>query len=159
MTQLDYNDQNAIPAVKGGLADSGFHDIVGANSDADTNFGIGLALTAVEGKVAIPAAASFKFAGVSVQTNKATPRATGIALYEADEEFSMLRKGRIWVYAEEAVDPTKAVFLRHTINSTLLPGDFRTDIDTANAEDISAFARWVSTTTAAGLAMLEINAP
>jgi len=159
MPQLDYNDQNAIPAVKGGLADSAFHDIVGGNAAVDINFGYGLAVTAVEGVVALPAAAGFIFAGVAVQSLKDIPRSTGVALYEADEEFPILRKGRIWVYSEQAVNPTLAVFLRHTVNATLVPGDFRVDIDTANAQDISAFAKWRSTTTAAGLAILEVNAP
>lgn len=159
MPQLDYNDQNAIPAVKGGLADTAFHDIVSRNAEADINFGVGLAVTAVESRVAVPAATGFKFAGISVQTLKDIPRSTGIALYEADDQFPVLRKGRIWVYSEVAIDPTDPVFLRHTINAALLPGDFRNDADTARADDISAFASWVSTTTAAGLAILEINAP
>jgi len=157
--QLDYNDQENIPAVKGGLADSAFHDIVGRNAAVDINFGLGLVVTANEGEAALPSATGFKMAGIVIQSLKDIPRATGIALYEADEEFPVLKKGRIWVYSEVAIDPTDPVFLRHTVNAALVPGDFRNDADTAKADDISAFASWVSKTTAAGLALLEINLP
>ena len=156
MPQLDYNEMAA--AVKGGLADGGFTDKVGGVSAADIEFGLGVQVLTT-GLIALPTAVDQKFAGVAVQTNKDTIRSTGVALYEAGEEITLLRKGRIWVYSEQAVNPTLAVFWRHTVNATLVPGDFRVDIDTANATDISAFAKWVSVTAAAGLAILEVNAP
>ena len=159
MPQLDYNDQENIPAVKGGLADSAFHDIVGRNAAVAINFGLGLIKTVTEGLTALPSATGFKFEGVAVQSLKDVPRATGIALYEIDEEFPVLKKGRIWVYSEQAVNPTLAVFLRHTTTTTEVPGDFRVDLDTDKADDISTVASWVSTTTGAGLALLEINVP
>lgn len=159
MSQLDYNDQENIPAVKGGLADSAFHDVVGRRAAVDINFGLGLIKTATEGLSALPAATGFKFEGVALQQLKNIPRATGIALHEIDSEFPVLKKGRIWVYSEQAVNPTLPVFLRHTVNAALIPGDFRVDLDVANADDISSSASWVSTTTGAGLAMLEINLP
>jgi len=157
--QLDYNDQENIPAVKGGIADSAFHDIVGRNAAVDVNFGLGLVATAVEGVVALPAAVGNKFLGIAIQSLKDIPRSTGIALYEIDEEFPMMKKGRIWVHSEQAVNPTLAVFLRHTTSTTEVPGDFRVDIDTDKGIDVSAVASWVSTTAAAGLALLEINLP
>lgn len=154
--QLDYNEM--VASVKGGLADVGNNDISSRVSAADINFGLGLRILAT-GLVALPSAVDQDFAGIAVQTLKDIPRATGVALYEAEEAIPVLKKGRIWVNAEEAVDPSKAVFWRHTTTTTELPGDFRTDIDTDKATDISAFARWISVTTAAGLAELEINVP
>lgn len=154
--QLNYNEPAA--AVKGGLGDSGPNDLFSGVSAVDINFGLGLQVEAT-GLLAIPSAVTDEVAGIAVQVQKNIPRATGIALYEADEAITMLKKGRIWVYAEEAVDPTKDVFLRHTVNAALNPGDFRTDIDTDKAIDISAYATWVSVTTAAGLAQLDINLP
>ena len=159
MPQLDYEDQENIPAVKGGLADSAFHDIVGRRAAAAVGFGLGLIKTVTEGLAALPSATGFKFEGIALQALKEIPRATGIAIWEIDEEIPVLKKGRIWVYAEEAVNPTLAVFMRHTTATTELPGDFRTDADTAKADDISSVASWVSTTTGAGLALLEINVP
>lgn len=157
MPQLDYNDQENIPAVKGGLADSAFHDIVGRRAAVDINFGLGLIKTVTEGLAALPSSAGQKFEGIAIQSLKDIPRSTGIALYEIDEEFPVLKKGRVWVHSEQAVNPTLAVFMRHSGTGT--PGDFRIDIDTANAIDVSAVASWVSTTAGAGLALLEINVP
>lgn len=157
--QLDYNDQDNIPAVKGGLADTAFHDIVGRRAAVDIGFGLGLIKTVTEGLVALPAATGFKLAGIAIQTLKDIPRATGIALHEIDSEFPVIKKGRVWVYSEVAVTPLEPVFMRHTTTTTELPGDFRNDADTARADDISAVAAWVSTTTGAGLALLEINIP
>jgi len=156
MSQLDYNDLSA--AVKGALADIALSDKVGRFAAADINFGVGLAQTAVAGQAEIPTATGFTFEGIAVQTNKPTPNSTGIALYEAGEEITVLRKGRIWVYVEEAVAVNDDVYLRHTDNVALLAGDFRTDADTAKADQITN-ARFITATTAAGLAMVEINLP
>lgn len=153
--QLDYND--LAPAVLGGLADAGENIIVSGVSAAVQNFGKGLAYLNT-GLIALQAATGFTFAGVTVNKNKAKPNSTGIAVYDIGEAISILRSGRIWVNAEEAINPTLAVFLRHTANGGLVPGDFRTDLDGANADAVPN-ARWVSTTAAAGLAILEINLP
>lgn len=156
MTQLNYDDMAA--AVKGGLGDAGPNDIESRAANVDIFFGAGVEVLA-DGKVDIPSTVNDIFAGVAIQVQKDIPRATGIALHEADDAVPVLRKGRVWVYAEEAVDPTDPVFLRHTTATTELPGDFRTDIDTDKAIDVSASCSWVNATTAAGLALLDINLP
>lgn len=156
MPQLEYND--LVAAVKGGKADSGNHDIISAVSDEIIQFGIGLQVE-VTGLVTLPSAAGDQFQGIAMMKHKAPPNSTGISQYEIGQAIPVLRKGRIWVQAEEAVNPTLAVFLRHTVNGGDVPGDFRTDLDTAAAFDISAFAKWISVTTAAGLAILEVNFP
>lgn len=158
MVQTSYNDQNVDnPQVKGGLVDAGFTNKVSRVSAAVISFGVGLSIGA-DGKVLIPAATGSQFEGVAMMKHKAQSNALGLARYDIGEAISTLRKGRIWVFAEEAVDPTDAVFLRHTVNGGLIPGDFRTDADTANADQITN-AKWVSVLTAAGLAILEINMP
>lgn len=158
MSQLDYNDMSDTPAVKGGLADIALSDKVGRVAAADVKFGLGLAQTAVAGQAEVPTATGFTFEGISVQTNKPTLNATGEALYEAGQEITVLRKGRIWVYSEVAVAVNDPVYLRHTDNAALLAGDFRNDADTARADQI-ANARFITATTAAGLVMVEINLP
>lgn len=156
MPQLDYNDLSA--AVKGGQGDIGFGDNVGRFAADDIEFGLGLAATTTAGQAEVPTATGFVFEGVSVQTNKVTLNSTGEAVYQAGEEITVKRKGRIWVYTEEATAVNDDVYLRHTVNAALVPGDFRTDADTARADQI-ANARWLTATTAAGLALLEINLP
>jgi len=156
MSQLDYNDLQA--SVQGGLADAGETDIVSGVSDAIIQFGVGLDIDTA-GLIGMPAATGFTFGGVSIMKHKAQGNANALAQYEIGQAIPRLKRGRIWVNAEVAVNPTLPVFLRHTVNGGLIPGDFRTDIDTANADDISAFASWVSVNAAAGLAELEINFP
>lgn len=158
MVQLTYGDQNVDnPAMEGMAGDAEFNDIRSQRSAAAINFGLGLAIAA-DGLVALPAAAAFEFAGISLHKHKDLPNDTAVARYEIGEEISLLRRGRIWVLAEEAVDPSQDVYLRHTVNGGDTPGHFRTDADTANADQI-ANAKWVDITTAAGLALLEINMP
>lgn len=154
--QLNYDEPAA--ALKGGLGDSGPNDLFSGVSAVDIAFGLGLQMLST-GILALPSAVDQDFAGVAVQTQKAVQRASGLALYEIDEAITMLKKGRIWVYSEQAVNPSLAVFWRHTTTTTELPGDYRVDIDTDKATDISTLATWVSVTTGAGLAQLDINLP
>lgn len=81
--------------------------------------------------------------------------------------FSVLRRGRIWVRTEENVAPGDAVRVRGVISSNdtgyldsghEVPGAFRTTADdTTDCTDISAFARWVTSGSAGGLAELEVD--
>lgn len=156
MSQLEYDDMS--PSVQGGLADAGKNNIISGVSAELIKFGWGLQVETT-GLVAVPSAAGDQFHGIAIQKHKAKANSVGEAQYEINEAIPVLRSGRIWVYAEEAVNPTLDVFLRHTTATTEIPGDFRTDLDTANAFDISAYAKWISTTSAAGLAILEVNFP
>lgn len=159
MTQLTYGA--LVKGIEGGLGDSGHNDIVTRrHATLAVLFGRGVIRNAVEGEVANPSATGFVFEGIAVATQIAKPNATGVAQYDAKTAIPVLRKGRIWVLAEQAVNPSSAVFLRHTANAgTTAPGRFRADIDTAGADAITN-ARWLTTTTAADqLALLEINIP
>lgn len=154
--QLDYDDM--VAALKGGLADAGYNDIISEVSDEIIQMGIGLQVE-TSGLVTLPSAAGDQFHGISIMKHKAPPNASGVSQYEIGQAIPVLRKGRIWVTAESAVNPTLPVFLRHTAGAPDVPGDFRIDLDTDEAFDVSAYCSWVSTTTAAGLAILEVNFP
>ncbi len=75
-----------------------------------------------------------------------------------------MSRGTIWVRPEDAVTPASGVFVRTTANAgvgTAL-GAFRGTDDGGNTEDISAFARWLTSSEGGaegGLAQLEINLP
>lgn len=154
--QLDYDDM--VAAVKGGLADAGHNDIISGVSDEIIQMGIGIQVE-TSGLITLPSAAGDQFFGIVLQKHKAQTNALNLAQYEIGQAIPILKKGRIWVYSEEAINPVDPVFLRHTADDPLFPGDFRTDLDTDEAFDISAWAKWVSVTTAAGLAILEVNFP
>lgn len=65
----------------------------------------------------------------------------------------------VMVPTTEAVDPTKAVYVQHTLNSGRAPGTFRTDSDSSNAQLVDpATAQWAGTFDS-GAALLLINLP
>lgn len=124
-------------------------------------FGRGLAEGLSQNLAALPSATGFLFAGVSVQKQKSQANANDIAQYVSGEAVSVLRKGRIWVLAEQIITAiSDPVFLRHTTNAgTTAQGRFRKDADTARADQITN-ARWLTVTSAADqLAILEVNLP
>ena len=78
--------------------------------------------------------------------------------YAAGEVASLLRRGRIWVSAEEAVTEGGPVYVRMTATGDESVGAFRTTPDSTDCALLRR-ARWASTTSAAGLALLELNLP
>ena len=108
----------------------------------------------------LPSVTGFLFAGIARHKAKVAPNDGTGAKYEAGEAISVVRKGRVWVLAEDVITLTSDVYLRHTLGAAdQLPGRFRTDADGSDADQISN-ARWVSITSGANeLAQLEINIP
>lgn len=131
-------------------------------------FGRGLELfSTIAFGIALPSATSFVFEGISIarakgrpKDNTVSPPVTSEAQYRTAEPVPTLRKGRIWVRTEDAITPASDVYLRHTANGALLqPGQFRSDADTANADDVSAFCSWLQAAGAGVLVPLDINLP
>lgn len=168
MSQTTYLNEPTVPDV-GMLADNGDNDIVSKYSAAVIPFGRFLSYDAAEGKVKLPAAAgdldAVDLEGIAVATQaieNQVDNTLGVAdanvpAYPATMAINVLKRGRIWVWSEQAVTPLLAVFVRHTASGDNKPGNFRVDIDTANAIDISSKARWVSVTTGAGMALLDLR--
>lgn len=119
-------------------------------------------------KIALPSVTGQVFAGVTKYSHK---QVSGVeakmtdlttvqgARYEAGDDITVRRRGRIYVFSEQAVNPGLPVYLRFAVNGAgTAAGQFRVDADTARADQITQ-ARWVSVTTGSGLAILEINLP
>jgi hypothetical protein len=69
----------------------------------------------------------------------------------------VLRRGFIWVYTEGAVTEEGLVYARHTANGGNVDlGRCRADVDSSNAAQIPN-AKFVSSTTAAGFAIVEVR--
>lgn len=155
---ITYQNENGV-----GVAGAGTVTLVATTANVTGNpvpFGRGLA-EGTDGVVAVlPSATSFLFAGISVQIAKQVPNDGTGAKYTAGEAITVLRRGRIWVKAEETVALDDDVYLRHTIGSAAaeLPGRFRTDADSAKADQITN-ARWVTPVTGEGLAQIELFHP
>lgn len=84
------------------------------------------------------------------------------APYAVGDQLSICKRGRIWVVAEEAVDPTSPVFVRFAAGGGgSVLGSFRKSADTATAvQAANGSAQYVTTqATPGGLVLLEINLP
>jgi hypothetical protein len=82
--------------------------------------------------------------------------------YAPTQMVNVLSKGVIWVYACEAVTFASPVHFFHTDRSGTIPGAFVGRFHASAAAGFTATvggARWVSRTSAAGLALLEIDMP
>lgn len=78
--------------------------------------------------------------------------------YAAGEMAPVLTRGRVWVYAEAAVDPTKPVYVRLVAGVGETKGRFRGAPD-ANDCALVRSARWASTTSGEGYAILDLSLP
>lgn len=79
-----------------------------------------------------------------------------------DQAVNVLSKGVVAVYCVEAVDFTDAVRVYHTADTGVTAGSFAGRFAATAASGKTAVlsgARWVSKTTAAGIALLELNGP
>jgi hypothetical protein len=165
--------ENLAGAQLGMLGDAGFTDKVSRYSAAVIPYGRCVIFDTTPGKVKLPAAAadvldanseSRKVEGIVLRTeaievqpdNVLGVAGANVPAYPIGYSMSILRKGRVWVWAEEAVTVTDQVFVRHTAAVNEVPGNFRQDVDTANAELLHG-ARFLTATAAAGLVLLEIN--
>lgn len=146
-----------------GVAGAGTVALVATTANVTGNpiaFGRGV----VEGSAVplgvLPSVTGFLFAGIAQYKAKQLPNDGTGAKYEAGEAMTVQRRAVIWVRAEDAVSLTSDVYLRHTLGTaTQLPGRFRSDSDSAKADQIDD-ARWVSETSGTDeLAKLEINLP
>jgi hypothetical protein len=161
---------NYSAVQKGQAVENGAYRDSTGYSTAAIEFGVGLVYsgTSVDESfgLRLPTATTDVFIGVAKKILK-QPRGldndflsvvtstTQVARYEIGDPITIRTLGQIWVYSEQAVAPTDPVFFRCVTNVALLAGDFRKDADTARAVQLSN-ARWVSKTSAAGLALLEL---
>ena len=164
MSQTTTYVREAARAFAGMLGDSFEPDILSLGNEEAVAVAFGLAVrqgTDGEKEFLLPSATGQEFAGVLVHTHsqdKPGELATTLGV-DAGEVANVLRKGRIFVVVEEAIALTDSVFFRHTSGgggSQL--GAFRTDADTATADQLTQ-AKWLSVTSAAGIALLDVNYP
>lgn len=151
-------------AVAGMLADGAGapHDIVSrCNITDEILFGVAVAdIAADEGTIQLPASSAAKIAGVAMRSLTVEEGAASADnTYPADSMVAVVKKGRIWVVVEKAVAVDDDVYVRHTANggNTQL-GAFRDDSDTNRAIQITN-ARFITSTSGSGIAVVEINLP
>jgi len=152
----------ALASVATAVYNSGAHTIT---ITAEDNLDLGAVtvdISAITGTMTISStaiASSDTLFGVSLQTHRLVQDVNGLVAYPAKDAVNVLRKGKVWVNVEEAVTPASTVHFRFLDNgASKLRGMFRTDTDSGKATAITN-AKFRSTTTGAGMAILEINQP
>ena len=165
--------ESMTAAFAGMLADTGPNNDVLSYVNEDTTaipFGSMVGQGTLPNQILNLAAISDEMVGIAVHSH-AYDQASELALRTPVSDLvygvarygtvGVLRKGRIWVYVEEAVTPASSVLVRCVLSGgspeTETPGVFRDTADASDDFDCSAFARYLSTTTAAGLVLLEID--
>ncbi len=116
--------------------------------------GRGVNYDAVNDSVLLPSGAGQLFMGVCFDDGKLPIDQTS---YETGETVPVVKKGEVWVLTTEAVDPSDAVFLQHTLNAGRVPGSFRTDADGGNADAVAG-CQWTGAFSS-GKAALYVNLP
>lgn len=110
--------------------------------------------------VKLPSATGQKFMGIA-RINPLIQEIDGAMQYVTGEEVTVVEQcpNGVWVTATEAVTPADPVYMQHTTNSGRLPGTFRKDSDSSNADLVDgATLRWADSF-GAGLARLTISLP
>lgn len=79
---------------------------------------------------------------------------TGVKI---DNVMCVAPRGRLWMWAEEAVIPTDPVMIRAIAAGSEVAGDVRTSADASDLIDARHFARFITSTTAAGLVVVEFD--
>lgn len=114
-----------------------------------------------KGAVALTA---YEFRGVAARDASAPHTWSGTNPGSSDynwtpgQAFPVIRLGRVVVWSETAVDPSKRVYVRVIAVSDEVAGDFRATPDAGDCI-LLAGARWRSTSSGAGLVVLELCYP
>lgn len=97
--------------------------------------------------------------GIAVQDWLSEITVSGVQTYPVKSAVGVMRQGRVWVQVEEAVNDGDDVFVRYATGAGgSQKGAFRKSADTATAGALPT-AKYVTTASASGLAMVEINMP
>jgi hypothetical protein len=161
-----------VPAdgLLGMLADDGDTDKISRTANGAVYLGLGCVFGANPPAAGTPgdcqeitdAAADVKnLAGIPIWESGREPYPVANAKSQIADKgtVSLLRRGRIWVYVETAVDVTSDVYVRVTAAGADVKGQFRAGA-AANFVAMSAggfTAKFITKTTAAGLAVLELR--
>lgn len=132
-------------------------DWVSKITDTVISFGFGVTRGAKDNSVKLPAATGFEFMGI-VRRNLNVENSDNVetAASVAGKFSEIITNGYVFVICEDGCSPGDDVYLRHTVNGALDPGGFRTDADTANADQITS-ATWETTTAAGEVGIIKLR--
>lgn len=157
--------ENPTIGIKGQLADSGAHDVISmVNNESSQEMAFGLAVvfegsTDDQGALA-PDAISEQVAGILVHSHAYSNDSDGdlgTTGLKPGAILNVLRKGRIWVEAEEAVSPGDPLWIRAVVTGNEEEGALAMQADSTDMIDSSNQGRWLTTATAGNIALLEVD--
>lgn len=151
-------------AAVAGMLDQTFEarDIVTRMPAATMTTGQAASVSGTAGAAAkTPAAAGDVAAGTLLGVVPFDPTRSSLS-YTTSDPMPIVRKGRVWVTVEEAVNDGDQAYVRITTHSSNTPGGWRKSADTVSAVDTAVAAPGCYFRTSAssgGLALLELNLP
>lgn len=148
--------QYGAAGFAGLIADSMFTDKMSYSAEAAVPFGVPVQLgTNKERQVKVLTTSVGQAAlavGISVATQAVEQTSAGVVVYVDKDTVSVMKRGRIWVTTNDAVVAGAVA------NLVLANGTFTDEVVAAGIEAFTQFsAKFITGTTAAGLAIVEIN--
>lgn len=155
MSQTSYNQYQAA-GFHGQIADTEFTDIMSYSAEAAVPFGSFLTLGTNKERQVNPVTTSVGQAalavGVAIASHTVEQTSAGVAQYAATQTVSMMKRGRVWLLTDDAVVAGTVANLK------LSSGKVTDEAVAAGIEAFTQFkAKFITGTTAAGLAIVEIN--
>jgi len=135
------------------------------NGEAEVVIQSGLFVThgTDDGMLKLPTSSGEVATGLGIAPSRVTQDSrfpsggTAGSTYQIGDTLESISQGKVWVYVEAAVNAGEQAYVRYATGTGTQKGAFRNDADTATAAAISA--RFRTSTSGAGLALLEINLP
>jgi len=155
MSQTSYS-QGQAAGFAGLLYDIMDNDVMSYSAEGAVGFGVPLALGTNkerQAKVLTTSGGQAALAvGISVASSTVEQTSAGLVQYADKSTVSLMKKGRIWVLTDDAVVAGAVANLK------LSSGLFTDEVVAAGIEAFTQFtARFITSTTAAGLAVVEIK--
>lgn len=155
MSQTTVTQYGAV-GFAGLLADNQYTDKMSYSAESAVGFGLPVALGTNKDRQVVPLTTSVGQAtlayGITLASHVVEQTSAGVAQYAAKDTVPVLKQGRVWMLTDDAV-------VAGTVANLKLSSGLVTD--EAVAAGIEAFtqfsARFVTGTTASGLAIVEID--
>ena len=148
--------QYGAAAFAGQLADNSFTDKMSFSVETAVGFGLPVALGTNKERQIVPLTTSVGQAalayGVTVASHVVEQTSGGVAQYAAKDTAPVLKRGRVWMLTDDAVVAGAVANLK------LSSGLVTDEAVTTGIEAFTQFsARFITGTTASGLAIVEID--
>lgn len=148
--------QYGAAGFAGLIADSMFTDKMSYSAEGAVSFGVPVALGTNKERQVIELTTSVGQAalavGISVATQAVEQTTAGVVEYVTKDTVSVMKRGRIWIATDDAVVAGAVANLK------LSSGLFTDEVVATGIEAFTQFsAKFITGTTAAGLAIVEIN--